>query len=144
MKKRITPDQLKKGEVTYTFDAFLKKLWEDVKVTLAEEHPEKILKKKSQSGNYEQTLKDVFVFVYRICYLAAMKNPELKRLLESADSKNREVVKMTLKSNEGNIALLRAIFVKEISEKLGKGLTKRQAVKATIEKSKSAFASWKE
>jgi len=144
MKKKYKPEQIRKGKVGYTFDAFLKKLWEDVETTLSEEYPKNTLKKSSKNGSNKKTVRDVFVFVYRICFLAAMRNPELKRVLESADSKNKQIVKKTLKSNEENIAMLRAIFLREISKKLEKGLTKRQAVKATIEESERAFASWKD
>ena len=80
--------------------------------------------------------------MYRICYLAAANYPELKEMLEKIDSENKNIVQKTLKSNEENIAFLRAIFVREISKKLKQGLTKRQAVKATIEESKRAFTNW--
>jgi 6,7-dimethyl-8-ribityllumazine synthase len=48
----------------------------------------------------------------------------------------------TLESNQKNIAILQAIFMRKIAEKLKKGLTKRQAVKATIEESKNVFLDW--
>ena len=142
MKKKYMPNQVRDGEIRYTFDVFLKELWKDVETTLSQEYPKKTLNKSSKNGFNKKTLRDVFVFVYRICYLAAMNNMELKRLLERIDSESKGVVKKTLESNKENIALLHAIFMREISIKLEQGLTKRQAVKATIEESKRAFRAW--
>lgn len=142
MKKKFTPEQVKNGKATYTFDAFLNELWEDVKSTMYKEYSNEMFEKETQHGKQEKILRDVFVFVYGICYLAAMNHPELKEMLERIDSKNKEVVQKTLNSNKKNVALLRAIFKREISKKLEQGLTERQAVKATIEESKSAFTHW--
>jgi len=142
MKKKFTPDRVRDGKVGYTFDAFFKDLWKDVETTLSEEYPKKTFKDSSENGGHKKTLRDVFVFVYRICYLAAVNNTELKRLLERTDSASRDVVKKTLETNKENIALLQAIFMREISKKLEQGLTKRQALKATVEESKRAFRAW--
>ena len=142
MKKRFTPEQVKNGKVVYTFEAFLSDLWEDIESTLSKEYSNKMPDKERQNGKYEKTLKDVFVFVYELCYLAARNPPELKLMLEKTDDKNKDIVQKTLKSNKENIALLRAIFMREITNRLEQGLTKRQAVKATIEESKSVFTNW--
>ena len=142
MKKRFTPEQVKNGKVVYTFEAFLSDLWEDIESTLSKEYSNKMSDKERQNGKYEKTLRDVFVFVYALCYLAATNPPELKLMLEKTDDKNKDIVQKTLKSNKENIALLRAIFMREITNRLEQGLTKRQAVKATIEESKSVFTNW--
>jgi Mor family transcriptional regulator len=142
MTKKFTPEQVKKGKVDYTFDAFLNELWEDVRSTSAKKYSNKISEKGIQNGKYEKTARDIFVFVYKVCYMAATNQPELKEVLERIDSESGDVVKKTVKSNKENIAFLRAIFVREISKKLKQGLTKRQAVKATVEESKNAFANW--
>jgi hypothetical protein len=86
--------------------------------------------------------RDVFNFVYDLCYLAAMNHPELELMLEKADSENKDIMQKTLESNQKNIALLHSIFMKEITDRLKKNLTKRQAVKATIEESKNVFINW--
>lgn len=134
---------MKNGKVAYTFDAFLNELWEDVKSVLSTEKPNTISEKELQNGNCEKNLRDVFVFVYRICYLAAVNQPELKGILERADSENKDIMQKTLNSNKENIALLRAIFSREVSRKLERDLTKKQAFKATLKESKEAFANWK-
>ena len=87
--------------------------------------------------------KEVFTFVYRLCYLAATNPSELKLMLEKADAKNKDIVTKTLRSNRENIALLRAIFMREIANSLERGLTKRQAVKASIKESERIFTNWK-
>lgn len=142
MKKKFTPEQVKNGKVAYTFDAFLKELWEDIESILSTDNSYKISKKEMHNGNREKNLREVFVFVYRICYLAAVNQPKLKGILERADSENKDIMKKTLNSNKENIALLRAIFSREISRKLEQGLTKKQAFKATLKESKEAFANW--
>ena len=133
MKKKFTPEQVKNGKVVYTFEAFLSDLWEDVKSTLSKEYSKKMSDKEQR---------DVFNFVYELCYLAAMNHPELELMLEKADTENRDIVQKTLISNKENIALLHAIFMRRIANRLEQGLTKRQAVKATIEESKSVFTNW--
>ena len=142
MKKRFTPRQVQNGNVVYTFEAFLSDLWKDVKSTLSKEYSKKMSDKEQQDGKYEETLRDVFVFVCQLCYLAAMNHPELKLMLEKTDAENKSIVQKTLISNKENIALLHAIFMREIANKLEQGLTKRQAVNATIEESKSVFTNW--
>jgi hypothetical protein len=133
MKKRYTPEQVKNGKVVYTFEDFLNDLLEDVKSALSKEYSKKVSDKEQR---------DVFNFVYDLCYLAAMNHPELKLMLEKADSGNRDIMQKTLESNQENIALLHAIFMRKIDERLKKGLTKRQAMKATIEESKNVFINW--
>jgi len=133
MKKRFTPKQVKNGKVLYTFEDFLNDLWEDVKSTLSKEYSKKMSDKDQR---------DVFNFVYELCYLAAMNHQELELMLEKADDENKGIGQKTLKSNQKNIALLRAIFMREIANRLEQGLTKRQAVKATIEESKSVLVNW--
>jgi hypothetical protein len=133
MKKRSTPEQVKKSKVLYTFEDFLNDLWEDVKSTLSKEYSKKMSDKEQR---------DVFNFVYELCYLAVMNHPELELMLEKADAENKGIVQKTLISNKENIALLRAIFMREITNRLEQGLTKRQAVKATIEESKSVLVNW--
>jgi hypothetical protein len=133
MKKRFTPEQVKNGKLVYTFEDFFIDLWEDVKSTLSKEYSKKM-------SDEEQ--RDVFNFVYELCYLAAMNHPELELMLEKAGAENKDIVQKTLKSNQKNIALLRAIFMREIANRLEQGLTKRQAVKATIEESKSVLVNW--
>ena len=133
MKKRYTPKQVKNGKVLYTFEDILNDLWEDVKSTLSKEYSKKMSDKDQR---------DVFNFVYELCYLAAMNHQELELMLEKADDENKGIVQKTLKSNQKNIALLRAIFMREIANRLEQGLTKRQAVKATIEESKSVLVNW--
>ncbi len=133
MKKRFTPEQVKNGKVAYTLEDFLNDLWKDVKSSLSKEYSKKVSDKEQR---------DVFNFVYDLCYLAAMNRPELELMLEKTGSENKDIMQKTLESNQKNIALLHAIFVKEIAERLKKGLTKRQAVKATIEESKNVFINW--
>ena len=133
MIKKSTPEQAKNGKVLYTFEDFLNDLWEDVKSTLSKEYSKKMSDKEQR---------DVFNFVYELCYLAAMNHPELELMLEKADTENRDIVQKTLISNKENIALLHAIFMRRIANRLEQGLTKRQAVKATIEESKSVFTNW--
>jgi hypothetical protein len=133
MKKRFTPEQVKNGKVVYTFEDFLNDLLEDVKSAISKEYSKKVSDKEQR---------DIFNFVYDLCYLAAMNHPELKLMLEKTDSKNKDIMQKTLESNQKNIAILQAIFMRKIAEKLKKGLTKRQAVKATIEESKNVFLDW--
>lgn len=133
MKKRLTPEQVKDGKVVYTFEDFLNDLWNDVKSSLSKEYSKKVSDKEQR---------DVFNFVYDLCYLAAMNHQELKLMLEKTDSGNKDIMQKTLASNQKNIELLHAIFVRKIAERLKKGLTKRQAVKATIEESKNVFMNW--
>jgi hypothetical protein len=133
MKKKYTAEQVKNGKVAYTFEDFLNELWEDVKSTLSKEYSKKMLDKERR---------DVFKFVYELCYLAAMNHPELELMLEKADAENKSIMQKTLISNKENIALLHAIFMREIANRLEQGLTKRQAVKATIEECKSILTNW--
>ena len=115
MKRRFTPEQVKNGKLVYTFEDFLNDLLEDVKSALSKECSKKVSDKEQR---------DVFNFVYDLCYLAAMNHPELRLMLEKTDSENKDIMQKTLESNQNNIALLHVIFMKEIDERLKKGLTK--------------------
>ncbi len=127
-----------------TFETFLGELWEDVESTFSKGFSAKNLAERQPRESFKKSLKDVFAFVYELCYLSAINHPKLKGMLEKMDDENKSVIQNTLKSNEENIVLLRAIFTREISDKLKEGLSKRQAVKATIEESKSAFQNWRD
>ena len=143
MKKKFTPEQVKNGEVVYTLESFLGDLWEDVESTVFQEYSNKMSDSEQRDRKYGEALKEVFTFVYRLCYLAATNPSELKLMLEKADAKNKDIVTKTLRSNRENIALLRAIFMREIANSLEHGLTKRQAVKASIKESERIFTNWK-
>lgn len=143
MKKRFTPKQVKNGEVVYTLESFLGDLREDVESTVSQEYSNKMSDSEQRDRKYGETLREVFTFVYRLCYLAATNPAELKLMVEKADAKNKDIVTKTLRSNSENIALLRAIFMREIANRLERGLTKRQAVKASIEESERIFTNWK-
>lgn len=143
MKNRFTPEQVKNGKVVYTFEAFLSDLWEDIESTLSKEYSNKMSDSEQRDRKYGEALKEVFTFVYRLCYLAATNPPELKLMLEKTDDENKDIVQKTLKSNKENIALLHAIFMREITNRLEQGLTKRQAVKAFIKESERIFTNWK-
>lgn len=143
MKKRFTPEQVKNGKVVYTFEAFLSDLWEDIESTVFQEYSNKMSDSEQRDRKYGKALKEVFTFVYRLCYLAATNPSELKLMLEKADAKNKDIVTKTLRSNRENIALLRAIFMREIANSLEHGLSKRQAVKASIKESERIFTNWK-
>lgn len=143
MKKKLTPEQVKNGEVVYTLASFLEDLWEDVESTVSQEYSNKMSDSEQRDRKYGEALKEVFTFVYRLCYLAVTNPSELKLMLEKADAKNKDIVTKTLRSNRENIALLRAIFMREIANNLERGLTKRQAVKASIEQSERIFTNWK-
>jgi hypothetical protein len=143
MKKNIDPEQVKDGKVACTFETFLGELWKDVESSFSKDNSIENSDRRQPDESYQKNLKDVFAFVYELCYLSAINHPKLKGMLKKMDDENKGIVQNTLKFHEENIALLRAIFWKEISDKLERGLSKRQAVKATIEQSKSAFHNWR-
>ncbi len=84
-------------------------------------------------------MKDVFRFVYNVCYNSAINFSRIEEVLEKADQEEKEIIKKTVQSNRDNINILHAIFMKEISENLDKGLTEQQASKIVINHSKNAM-----
>lgn len=142
MIKRWTPDQVQNGTVSYGFEAFLDDLWVDVETSLYKEHPEELKDDGCRNAKLEKNLRDVFVFVYEICNFAARNHPDLKLILDRAKKDEKAVLNNTLRSNEENIILLRAIYSREVENRLEQGLTKRQAEKAASEKCKSIFINW--
>jgi hypothetical protein len=142
MIKRYTPSQIRDGTASYSFEAFLDDLWVDVETSLFERHPQKKKESGQRNEKLAKNLRDVFVFVYELCNLAARKHPDLEKILDQADDDKKAILQKTLRSNEENIALLHAIYSREVIGRLKQGFSRRQAEKATIEKSKNVFINW--
>lgn len=141
MKKNFTPEQVKKGEVSYSIEDFLNDLWEEVRSNLHK----KDFGRPSEKGieqDFREAGKRVFYFVYEICYLAAVKKAYLEIILKKSDESERKHIKKTIKENRENINLLRAILLRQITVGLNKGLTKKQAARAAVEHSKDVIFKW--
>ncbi len=139
MKKEFTPDHILKGKVEYLLEDFLEDLWEEVRDTVSNHDFSHDPDGEARDKNYENDLKDVFRFVYNVCYNSAINFSRIEEVLEKADQEEKEIIKRTVQSNRGNINLLHAIFMKEISENLNKGLSKQQALKIVITHSNNAI-----
>lgn len=139
MKKEITPDHILQGKVEYSLEHFLEDLWEEVRDTVSKYDFSNDPDDEAQDKSYENVLEQVFRFVYDVCYNSAINFSRIEEVLEKADQEDREIIKKTVKSNRDNINLLHAIFMKEISENLERGLSEQQASKIVITHSKNAM-----
>jgi len=139
MKKEFTPNHILQGKVEYSLENFLEDLWEEVGDTVSKYDFSNDPVAEARDKNYENVLKEVFRFVYNICYNSAINFSLIEEVLEKADQEEREIIKKTVQSNKDNINLLHAIFMKEISENLDKGLSEQQASKIVITHSKNAM-----
>lgn len=143
MKKKITPEQIKNGKVNYSLVDFLRDLEEETKPRVSKADFNHISDKKKRKAKYTEATEEVFLFVYNICYQAALKSPYLKSILDKTNGKDKEIIEGVIKSNKENIERLRAIFLKEIAEGCRTGLTRRQAAKEVITRSKSILKNWR-
>ena len=139
MKKEITPDHILQGKVKYSLEDFLEDLWEEVRDTVSKYDFSNDPDGEARDKNYENVLKEVFRFVYDVCFNSAINFSRIEKVLKKADQEEREIIKKTVQSNKDNINLLHAIFMKEISENRDKGLSEQQASKIVITHSKNAM-----
>jgi hypothetical protein len=137
MRKKITPDRIINNDVEYSFEDFFKGLWKDVEASISKDDFAQISNSRERNRQYKESVREVFNFVYEICLQAAIRTPRLKRILINAGDEEKNIIEKTIKSYKNSIDILRAIFVSEISAEIEKNLTKRQAFKIVVERSKN-------
>lgn len=137
MRKKITPERIINNDVKYSLEDFFRGLWKDVEASISKDDFAHISNSKERSRQYKECVREVFNFVYEICLEAAIKAPRLKRILTNAGDEEKNIIEKTIKSYKNSIDILRAIFVREISDEIEKDLTKRQAVKIVVDRSKN-------
>jgi hypothetical protein len=135
MRKNITPERIINNDVKYSLEDFFKELWKGVETSISKDDFAHISNSRERSRRYQESVREVFNFVYEICLEAAIKAPRLKRILTNAGDEEKNIIEKTLKSYKNSIDILRAIFVREISDEIEKDLTKRQAVKIVVQRS---------
>jgi len=143
MKWNFTPAQVTEGKVDYSLEEFLRDLWEDVNSNMSREVFNRLPEGEERNRKYNEAIRDVFNFVCEICYLAVVEKPYLKLTLKQSNEVERELIEKTIKENKSNIDMLYAILRMHIVRGLKEGLTKKQAVKATVEYSKELISKWK-
>ncbi len=137
MKKNITPERIRNNDVKYSLEDFFKELWKDVEASISKDDFAHIANSRERNKQYIESVREVFNFVYEICLQAVCKQSRLKRMIEIANDKEKNIITQTLKSHSDSIDLLRAVLLKDISAEIEKGLTKRQAAKVVIERNKN-------
>lgn len=142
MKQDFTPTQVMIGAVDYRLEDFLRNLWEEAKSNISKEEFNNLPEGKERDNKYNEAIREVFHFVYEVCYLAAAKKPYLKMALERSSEEERKIIKKTIKENKANIEILHAILIKHMKRGLNKGFTRKQAGKSAIEYSKEVFSKW--
>lgn len=139
MKKEFKPDHILQGEVEYSLEEFLEDLWEEVRNTMSKYDFSNDPVGRAPDKKNENVFRDVFRYIFNVCYHSAINFSRIEEVLEKAGQAEREIIKKTVQSNRDNINLLHAIFMKEISENLDKGLSEQQASKIVITHSKNAM-----
>lgn len=143
MKRNFTAAQVTEGKVDYSLKEFSRDLLEDVKSNMPKEVFDRLPEGKERDRKYNEATREVFNFVYEVCYLAAVEKSYLKLVLKQSNEVERKLIKKTIKENKSNIDMLYAILRMHIARGLEEGLTKKQAVKATVEYSKELISKWK-
>ena len=143
MKRNFTAAQVTEGKVDYSLKEFLRDLLEDVKSNMPKEVFDRLPEGKERDRKYNEATREVFNFVYEICYLAAVEKSYLKLVLKQSNEVERKLIKKTIKENKSNIDMLYAILRMHIARGLKEGLTKKQAVKAAIAYSNELISKWR-
>lgn len=142
MKWDFTPAQVMGGEVDYSLEDFLRDLWKEVKSNISKEKFNYIPEGEERDNKYNEAIREVFYFIYEVCYLVAVKKPYLKIVLEKSSKAERKIIKKTIEENKGNINMFRAILMNHIARGLNEGLTKKQAAKAAVDYCKELIFKW--
>jgi hypothetical protein len=142
MRQDITPIQVMIEAVDYSHEEFLRNLWKTVKSNVSREKFNHIPEREERDRKYDEALREVFNFIYEICYLAAARKPYLEMMLKRSNEAERKIIEKTIKENKGNIDMLHAILIKHMKRGLNKGLTRKQAAKSAIDYSKEVFFKW--
>jgi hypothetical protein len=129
MKWDFTGEQVVKGEADYSLEEFREDFYREVK----ENFPE-----------YDKkALDSIYRLAYDVCYCVATKR-DLEELLKHCKKKG---IKADIKylglirdSNLENIAMLKAIFARKVSEFMDEGLTSAEALKKLDEYHKSVIS----
>lgn len=142
MKWDFTPSQVMEGKVNYSLDEFLKDLGEEIKSKISKKVFNHLPDGEERDKKYNEVIREVFNFVYKICYLAVMKKQHLKLVLKQSNEAEIDIIKRTIKENKSNIDMLHAILMRRMAKGLNKGYTKEQAVKAVAEYIKELIQNW--
>jgi len=137
MRKKITPKRIKNSKVDYSLQNFLEDLWKDVETSISKDDFAHISNTTERSKKYEESVREVFNFVCEICFQTARQSPRLKKILQRANDNEKNIIENTIKSHKDRINLLRAVYIREISDEIEKGFTKRQAAKSVLGRHKS-------
>jgi len=140
MKRNFTPTQVTEGKIDYSLKEFLRDLWEEVKSNIPKGVLNHLPEGKEKDRKYNKIIREVFNVVYEVCYLAVVEKSYLKLVLKQSNEVERKLIKKTIKENKSNIDMLYAILRMHIARGLKEGLTKKQAVKATVEYSKELIS----
>jgi len=129
MKWEFTGEQVVRGEVSYSLEAFREDFYAEVKDNFPEYGRE--------------ALDSMYRLAYDVCYCAATKR-DLAELLKHCRKKG---IKADIKylglirdSNLENIDMLKAIFARKVSELMDAGLTSAEALKKLDEYHKSVLS----
>jgi len=142
MKLDFTRTQVMMGAVDNRLEDFLRNLWEEAKSNISKEELNNLPEGKERDNKYNEAIREVFHFIYEVCYLAAVKKPYLKMALERSSEEERKIIKKTIKENKANIDILHAILMKHMKRGLNKGFTRKQAAKSAIEYSNEVISKW--
>ena len=137
MRKKITPERIKNREVEYSLQDFLEELWTEVETSISRNDFSHISNATERAKKYEENVREVFNFVCEICFQTALQSPRLQRIFQRANDNEKNIIKNTIKSHKDRIGLLRAVYIREISAEIAKGLTKRQAAKSVVGRHKN-------
>jgi hypothetical protein len=135
MKKKLTPKQKMKEDTNYSLEDFFSDLFREVKLSISKDDF-RSTEGETKDIEHKKTVHEVYRFVSEICFKAAINSPDLKLLLEKSKSEEKEIIRETLKSNKDNIEVLRALLMRQVSTRLERGITKRQAAKQVITQGK--------
>lgn len=118
MRWNFTEMQVRNGEVAYTLEEFRRDLYQEVKDNFPE---------------YDiNALDAIFRLAYDVCYCCALER-DLGELLRYCREKgvraDKKYLELIRDSNLANIAMLRAIFARKLSEFTNQGLTSDEAIK---------------
>jgi len=140
MKWSFTPTQVIEGEVVYSLEDYIRDLLEEIKSKVSKKEFDQFQEGEERDKKYLKAVKDVFNFEYEINFMYALKKSYLSKIVKKADDEEKKIIKKTIKENKANMDMLHAILMKRIANELGKGLTIKQAIKATEEYSKNLIS----
>jgi hypothetical protein len=131
-----------KGKIERSLEEFLDDLVDEAKSNISKVDLSNLPNGNEKNRKYNSAIRDIFNFLYNVCYLAAIKKQRLRLIIKHSNESDEKIIMKAIKENKDSIDMLHSILIKQLEKELNKGFTQKQAFKAVEAHNKDLVYKW--